>query len=264
MQLNNAFSNLIETKPFPVIFDIMRSSHGISEPNQRLIYDAVLSKHPRLHPFDYLIFELPHINANVDFATFIYQARSETEKLVQIGMLLSSNELIEDKVLAHFGFRRFLQIPSDFPLFFQQLSNGSKFMLAKIAILHENIDILIRMIELDGRVALLTDFLKVKTLFDVIIHYRKFKFIPLFLSLVPELAFEPKSHGIPSIYESLIIAGDIGMIKAFEIAGFSSEAKLILGKNAIQLAYEIGDINLLQYFNMKYGNERITFHLNSM
>ena len=72
-----------------------------------------------------------------------------------------------------------------------------------------------------------------------------------------ELLTALKADGI-SLLESLILDDNVEVIKEFESAGFSPEAKIIRNLNAVQLALELLSPKLFDYFVGKYGNEKIT------
>ena len=119
--------------------------------------------------------------------------------------------------------------------------------LGKIAVINDDLDALMEMIQLDGNI-LLMNLNDTQTIFEFVIERNKQKFIPLMISLVPELAVAPKPDGKDSIYKSLIVEDNLEMIKCFEKMDFSSESKVLEGQNAIQMAFEIGSPKLVAHF----------------
>ena len=263
MRLRAAFVNLIEKNSLHVISYIMAECFFFPEEDQKYLSEKILAKFPEFTFFECLIFELPHNNDNVRTAYNIQFAKFEPSKLNIVRNILVNNieRRINDRALLHFGYKRLLQV-LDYPDFFTSLWPDCKFLLARIAIVHGNLDALIRITELDGSL-ILANF-DGSNLFDVIVSNRKLVFMPFILAIAHELAFVPKGDGNVSIYESLIIDDDVQMIEAFENHGFSSEIKYINGLNAIQMAYQRRSNYLLLHFSIKYGNVKMTGYLSEL
>ena len=249
MDLDKAFENLINNKPKDTLITIFGSACvWMLEKEQKQVCDLVRAKYPDLHPLDYLYFEFPRtylLNITHDLLK-IFEAPTEEEKLAELKNFLIRYQSSFD-FLQHFGLNRLLIIPSMYPELFQGLQDGCKLCLAKVAVVNDDLEALVQIVQYNPDI-LLMKFNVDYTLFDLAVRLNKKRIVPLMINLVPELAIAPEASGKNSIYKMLIIDDNLEMIKCFEEAGFSSEAKVLDGKNAIQVAFELGVPKLITHF----------------
>ena len=249
MDLDEAFENLINNKPKDTLVTIFGSACvWMLEKEQKQVCDLVRAKYPDLHPLDYLFFEFPRtslFNVTHDLLK-IFEAPTEEEKLAELKNFLIRHQS-SFNFLQHFGLNRLLIIPSMYPELFQGLQDDCKLFLAKVAVVNDDPEALVQIVQFDTNILLMM-FNVDYTLFDLAVKLKKKRIIPLMINLVPELAIATPASGQNSIYKMIIIEDNLEMIKCFEEAGFSSEAKVLDGKNAIQVAFELGVPELITHF----------------
>ena len=259
-KLIDAFKNLIGTKPLKTVIEIMKFNFNIPETAQKEISQLIRVKYPMLHCFDFFFFEMTHHDQETRNITFkILSAVTEAEKLKHFMELAQKLAVIAEKQYSHFSLVRFLEFPKMYPESFVKFSNLAKFVFIFIALVQSDTSYLVKLIGMFPD--LLLHRYNGLTVFDHVIRLKRRSFIPFMLSIVPEHAMEPRPDGNVSLYESLIIADDVEMIKAFELAGFSSETKRIRGMNAIQLAFELKSPKLFDYFTDKFGQDKVMSYL---
>ena len=262
MKLEKAFQNLINTKPLNTVVTIFKACLWLREEDQKKIATLFKSKYPNLHHFDYLYFEFPIIfTMQTDDSLKILNASTIEEKLAHLkAFLVYHQNSFYFGDLKNFAYKRLLVIPTAYPELFQSLPDWTKLTLGKIAVINDDLDALLAMIKLDLNI-LLMNLNDSNTIFEFVVECNKQKIVPLMISLVPELAIAPKRDGKDSIYKSLIVEDNLEMIKCFEQNGFSSEAKVIEGKNAIQLAFELGVPKLIAHFIESFGRDKVMEYL---
>ena len=256
LELLKAFYNLINTKPIEIVSTIFNECRWLQVEDQENVRKLVERKYPNLHDFDHL-YSIP-IPKN-DKLDFLQSSIPIDEK--RIAKLLVRHQDSSTNRLAHFSLKNLVSIPKNYPEFFKCLPDASKLIVGKVAVLNDDIDALIRLVQLDGNVLLMNFKNSHSTLFDLALEKKKMKIIPLMIRLVPELAVAPKPDGNDSIYKSLIVEDNLEMIKCFEQNGFSSEAKVHEGKNAIQVAFELGVPRLIAHFVDSFGRNKVLGYL---
>ena len=249
MDMDEAFKNLINNKPMDTLITIFGSlSVWLLENEQKIVCDLIRAKYPKMHPLDYLFFELPRsafLSITPD-SFKIFKAPTEEEKLAELKNFLIRHQN-SFEFLNHFGLKSLLMIPSMYPELFQGLPDGCKMFLAKIAVIMDDLEALVQIVQLDGNI-LLMNFNGDLTLFLMAVRFSKKRIVPLMINLVPELATAPQAPGKNSIYKMVIIDDNLEMIQCFEEAGFSSEAKVLDGRNTVQVAFELGVPKLITHF----------------
>ena len=238
----------------------MKFNFNIPEPAQKEISQLIKIMYPMMHCLDFFFFEMTHLDQETRNITLkILSAVSEAEKLKHFMELVSKLVAIVEKQNSHFSLARFLEFPKMYPETFVKFSNLAKFVFIFIALIQSDTSHLIKLI------AMFPDLLLHRynglTVFDHVIRLKRRSFIPFMLSIVPEHATVPRPDGNVSLYESLIIADDVEMIKAFELAGFISETKCIRNMNAIQLAFELKSPKLFDYLTDKFGQDKVMSYL---
>ena len=251
LELFKAFHNLINTKPIETFVTIIRNCGWIQKEDQKKI-DSLYS------------IPIP-INDKLDF---LQSSNSIDEEKIAIfkSLLVRFQDACTNR-LAHFSLKKLLLIPKAYPDIFKSFPDASKLIFGKVAVLNDDVDALIRLVQLDESILLMNFKNSYWTLFDLALENKKMKVIPLMISLVHELAVAPKPDGKYSIYKSLIVEDNVEMIKCFEQNGFSSEAKVhegnnvLEGKNAIQLAFELGVPKLIAHFVESLGRDKVMGYL---
>lgn len=172
--LLTAYLNLIETKNPKFFVKIIKLSDNLPERHLVPIGEAIKSKFP----------QFPHC--------------LEDEILKELALKIALTGPVKDKIaffinymkilchmpinqLSHLKFKRLLSLPVDAAGFFKSFDEDLKFLLAKIAVLHEDVDALTKIITLDSNVLMDR---KGLDLFNLVVQKNKKKMIPLFVILL--------------------------------------------------------------------------------
>ena len=260
MNLFLPYVNMIYSKPYPVMTQIMKVSHWIPEKTQKIFCDSIRIKYPSLHPLNYFFFESTHLGSDsVELTHKILMGKNNNEKLHHLQQFLELNSKLRNEHLTHFCFLMLSSIPISYQEFFMNLPIELKFFLAKIAVIQGDIVALVQISELVPELLVYHE--NGKTLLDLVVKCRKICLLNLFLTLAPEVALYSGSGRAISIYESLIIADDVEMVTEFESCGISWSKKSIGSKSAIQVAFEKECIGLVKHFIFNVSKEILVSNL---
>ena len=225
-------------------------------------FQLIKAKYPRLHPLDYLFLELPRKYLDTtDDAFKIFKAPTEAQKFAELkDFLIRHKDGLYFEAISTFCLKAMSKIPAMYPEFFRSLPNQSKLLLAKLAVIHDNVETLVQIIQLDENIMLMNPE-KDWSLFELAARLSRNQIIEFLINVVPELAFQPQAHYKSPIYSLLIYNDNLEMIKRFEEARVSSEDKILNGKNAIQVAFELGATKIIIHFIQSFGKEKVLGYL---
>ena len=263
MKLEKAFKSLIDNKPIETFLTIFRECRWMKENDKKKVSALVKAKYPNLHPLDYMVIELPktHLATTFDILK-ILKAPTELEKLVELkDFLIRHHSNFYYNIQLDPALKVLLKIPLMYPEFCQSLPFVSKMLLGEIAVVDDDLEALVQMIQLDESIVL-DEYNGGWPLFEIAAISTKNRIIQLMINLVPEIAFLSRPYSrVTPIYKFLIEQDNSEMIKCFEEAKFSSEDKVLNGKNAIQVAFGLGVPKLVRHFAQTLERDKFLGYL---
>lgn len=257
--IGDAFKHLIATKSVDVVIAFLRSGHHLNQENvMNTINTEVKIRHPNLHFFDYIVFELDLYSmrsVQFEIAVKIFESTSEEMKLCHLTEFLASSKRFMTGF--HIKQTRLLEIPIRFEKYFMSLDIELQFYLAQLAILGNDLEKLTTIIELVPALASYNSN-SGDTLFSYATRFigKYSQILQFFTDIVIELVNE----GENSPLLNSIKRDDVDNLKIYEAGGFDFTQKLqYKGQlmTSIQLSFELRKLDTFNFLLNKIGAENV-------